>query len=174
MSSSSPSADVGRLFIEETRKKLAAAHGKIVHCIEQLSDDQLNWRPFEQHNSLANILLHLCGNLRQWIISGVGGAPDVRNRLAEFSDRARYHKDELLKKLEQTVRESDEVLSKFDTARLTEKRRVQAFDVTVMGAIFDTVSHFVGHSQEIIYITRLQLREKYQFKFVPTKEQGGE
>jgi uncharacterized damage-inducible protein DinB len=174
VSSSIHSTDAGRLFIAETRKKLGAAHGKIVHCIEQLSDDQFNWRPFEQHNSLANILLHLCGNLRQWIISGVGGVPDVRNRVAEFSGRARYHKDELLKKLEQTVWESDEVLAKFDIAKLTDKRRVQAFDVTVMGAIFDTVSHFVGHSQEIIYVTRLQLGQKYQFKFVPTKEQGGE
>jgi uncharacterized damage-inducible protein DinB len=166
--------DIPNAIVNESRDTLAKAQGKIVHCLNQLSDDQLNWRPFEQQNSIANVILHLCGNLRQWIVSGVGGAADVRHRASEFSDRTRHTKQELLEKLEQTVREADQTLAAFDPAKLLEPRRVQAFDTNVLAAIFDTVSHFVGHSHEIVYITRLQLREKYKFQFVPTKEQGGE
>jgi uncharacterized damage-inducible protein DinB len=162
------------LFIQSARATLAKAHEKIVHCMNQLSDDQLNWRPYEKQNSIANLVLHLCGNMRQWIISGAGGAADTRHRPSEFSDRARYSRQQLLDKLAQLVREADAVLEKMDPAILTQSRRIQAFDTTVLGGIMQAVSHFFGHSQEIIYITRLQLREAYKFKFVPSKEQGGE
>ena len=169
-----PSQSVTYAYVHEARETLKHAHEKIVHCLDQLSDDQVNWRPFEQQNSLANIILHLCGNLRQWGIAGVTNSPDTRHRAAEFSDRARHSKQELLAKLAETVREADEALANLDAKKLTDPRVVQAFDTSVLGASFHTVSHFVGHSQEIIYITRLQLRDKYRYKFVPSKEQGGE
>jgi uncharacterized damage-inducible protein DinB len=160
-------------FLSESRKSLADAQDKIVHCLRQLNDDQVNWRPFEQQNSLANITLHLCGNVRQWIISGVGGTSDTRNRPAEFADRNRYTVSELIDRLNATVREADNVIARVALERLLQPVRIQGFDTTPMGAIWHSVSHFVGHSQEIINITRFQLREKYVFKFVPkTKEQG--
>ena len=165
---------IPQAILHESRDTLRKAHAKITHCINQLDDEQLNWRPFEQQNSIANVVLHLCGNLRQWIVSGVGGAADSRQRASEFSDRKRYAKQDLLDRLAATVREADATMARFDPDKLLEPRVVQAFNVTVLAAIFDTISHFVGHSHEIVYITRLQLREKYKFQFVPTKEQGGE
>jgi uncharacterized damage-inducible protein DinB len=159
--------------IAEARKTLAEAHGKIVHCLDQLDDDQFNWRPFEAANSLANLLLHLCGNVRQWIIAGIDQLPDTRRRPSEFSDRARHSKAELMKRLAQTVAEADATLSRVTSDTITQPRRIQGFDTSVMHAVFHTVSHFVGHSQEIIYITRLQLKDRYRYKFVPqTKDQG--
>jgi hypothetical protein len=166
--------NTSRAFLDEARHRLAKAHEKIVHCLSQLNDDQVNWRPFEQANSLANIILHLCGNLRQWCIAGLTNQPDTRHRAFEFSDRKRYTRNDLLQRLEQTVREADQTLANLDPGKILEPRRIQAFDVRVLSAIFDTVTHFTGHSQEIIYITRLQLRENYKYKFVPTTEQGRE
>lgn len=164
---------VARLYITESRATLKQAYAKIVHCLEQLNDDQVNWRPFEQQNSLANIVLHLCGNLRQWVIAGVEKLPDTRHRPSEFSDRARYTRADLLARLAQVVNETDATLSRVTAERLLEPRRIQAFDTNVLASITKSVSHFVGHSQEVIYITRLQLKESYKFKFVPeTKEQG--
>ena len=64
----------------EACEELDAAQRLIKHCVNQLTDDQLWWRPSESMNSVANLLLHLCGNLRQWIVSGVGGAADIRER----------------------------------------------------------------------------------------------
>jgi hypothetical protein len=99
--------------------------------------------------------------------------PDVRNRPTEFSERGPLAKGELIRKLEEVVSEADATLQKLTPDRLLEKRRIQGFDTTVLSAIFDTVPHFSGHAQEIVFMTRLQLGDAYKFKWVPaTPEQG--
>src|SRR5206468_11868255 len=85
---------VGRAFIEVARRQLAERADRIGHCVGQLDDAQVWWRPHESMNSIANLVLHLCGNRRQWIVSGVGGEPDVRDRPGEFSERGAVPKDE--------------------------------------------------------------------------------
>ena len=97
---------VTKSCVAELRHVFTNAHGKIVHCVDQLSDDQLNWRPFEAQNSIANVILHLCGNLRQWIVAGLGGAPDERNRPAEFSEGP-VPKEELVRNLAAVVEGDD-------------------------------------------------------------------
>src|SRR5262245_12247263 len=97
-------------FLQCARSALAKGVRKIKHCLNQLDDTQLWHRPLPEMNSIANILIHLCGNLRQWIISGVGGAPDARNRLAEFTDRSMKPKAQLLSEFEQVIKQADEVL----------------------------------------------------------------
>jgi hypothetical protein len=118
-------------------------------------------------NSVANLMLHLSGNVRQWIVSGIGGAKDVRNRPGEFAEQSRRTKNELLATLKSTVDEADAVLSKVTAAELLAPKRIQGFDTTVTGAIFGCVPHFRGHVQEMIHMTREQLGEKYRFDFVP-------
>jgi hypothetical protein len=164
---------VAPLFVDETRNALNEALGKIEHCLGQLQDADVNWRPFASQNSIANVILHLCGNLRQWVVSGVGGAPDVRDRPAEFADRREYATGELLDRLRQAVREADAALASADVTDLARVRRIQGWDVSGVHAAVNSVSHFVGHSHEIVYITRLRLGEKYRFQFVPaTVDQG--
>src|SRR3954470_19011909 len=104
--------DIAAAVIDEARSNLRDAHAKIIHCLDQLNDDQFNWRPFEAANSLANLLLHLCGNMRQWIINGIEQKPDTRHRPSEFSDRQRYAKAELMQRLADTVAEADATLSR--------------------------------------------------------------
>ena len=165
--------DVTAALSTEIRHCLAASLKRIKHCTDQLTDQQLWHRPSESANSIANLILHLCGNLRQWIISGVGGAPGVRDRPREFSQRGGIPKAELLKSLDDSTSEVDAVLAALSPEQLLESRRIQGFDVTVMGAIFDSIPHFQGHTQEIIHITRSLLGERYQFYFVPkTREEG--
>ena len=69
---------------------------KIERCLEKLSDEQIWWRANEESNSIGNLILHLCGNARQWIVCGVGSAPDARNRDAEFEQRDLIPRDELV------------------------------------------------------------------------------
>src|SRR5205823_10006456 len=98
---------------------------------------------------------------------------DVRNRALEFSDRQNRTKAELLAMLRETVNQCDRVLAACPAVRLLEKRRIQGFDTTVLSAIFDTASHFVGHQHQIVYITRLRLGDAYRFQWTPpTPEQG--
>ena len=147
---------------------------KIKHCLDQLNDDETWQRPKAEMNSIANILIHLSGNLRQWILGGVGGAPDTRNRPAEFSDRSMRPKKQLLDDLENVVKQCQQVFAKTSPSALLEHRRIQGFDEQLLEAIFSTVSHFQGHTQEIIHMTRTIRGAEYKFDFVPKgKEQGG-
>jgi hypothetical protein len=164
--------DVANAFLTESREQLREGMHKIEHCIAQLSDAQLWYRPRPEMNSIANLMLHLSGNMRQWLVAGVGGAKDIRNRPLEFSDNTHRPKSEILALLLKTVTEADATLSHQNADQLLQKRRIQGFDTTVIGAIMHTIPHFRGHVQEIIHMTRQQLGEKYQFDFVPKgKEQ---
>jgi hypothetical protein len=165
--------EVGAAYLAACRHKLAACHRRVRHCIHQLTDDQVWWRPSEGHNSIANLVLHLCGNVRQWVVSGVGGTPDVRNRPQEFGERRRISREELLRRLEEVVSQADTVLSRLTTAQLLEPRRIQGFDESVLSAIFDSLAHFNGHTQEIVFITRLQLGDRYEFAWKPASPEQG-
>ncbi|HWB12121.1 MAG TPA: DUF1572 family protein [Pirellulales bacterium] len=100
-------SSIGPAFLAEARQTLAGSLTKIVHCLEQLPEADLSWRQHESHNSLQNIMLHLCGNVRQWLVHGVGGESDVRHRLSEFSDRQPLAKAELLARLQETLAQAD-------------------------------------------------------------------
>lgn len=153
--------------------ELDSALKRIEHCLGQLNDEQVWRRSQPSLNSIGNLILHLCGNVRQWIVSGVGGASDVRNRPAEFAEQGSIPKEELVRRLEAVVEEAKGILVRVDARQLAEMRRIQGFDVTGAAAIFDSVPHFRGHTQEIVHMTRLQLGDAYQFAWTPaTPEQG--
>ena len=166
-------SDVGRTFLIVARHQLAERAQRIRHCVEQLDDAQVWWRPHQSMNSIANLLLHLSGNLTQWIVCGVGGEPDSRDRPGEFADRSLLPKAELLEKFESVVAKVDDVLANLDEARLIEPRKIQGFDELVLSAIWHSLEHLGGHTQEIIFMTRLQLGKDYKFAWTPsTPEQG--
>lgn len=169
-----PTTDqIAAALAAEARRELEEALGRIRHCLDQLTDAQVWWRPHESMNSIGNLVLHLAGNLRQWIISGIGGAPDIRERPKEFAERGPIARQELLARLEEVVREAQAALASTSAADLLRPRRIQAFDVNGVGAIFHSVPHFRGHTQEIIHLTRTQLGESYRFAWQPaTPEQG--
>jgi hypothetical protein len=168
-----PTSDWPRVLGAAATDELRQAATKIAHCLNQLTDAQLWWRPDESQNSIGNLILHLCGNLRQWVVSGLGGAPDVRDRPREFSERRSIPRAELLSRLDAVVAEAATILSGIGATQWLQVRRVQGFEVTGIAAIFDTVPHFRGHTQEIIFRTRLLLGDKYQFSWKPaTPEQG--
>lgn len=153
--------------------ELDSALVRIKHCLGQLNDERVWRRSQPSLNSIGNLILHLCGNLRQWIVAGVGGAADRRDRPAEFAEQGPIPKEELLRRLEAVVEEAKRVLADVEARQLTEVRSVQGFDVTGLAAIFDSVPHFRGHTQEIVHMTRLQLGDAYQFAWTPTTPEQG-
>jgi hypothetical protein len=153
--------------------ELESARDRIEHCLGQLTEEQVWQRPGPGLNSVGNLILHLCGNVRQWVVAGIGGAPDHRNRPAEFAERGPVPKDELLRRLDTVVAEAGRVLMGVSARQLAERRRIQGFDVTGAAAIFDSVPHFRGHTQEIVHMTRLQLGDAYRFAWVPTTPEEG-
>jgi hypothetical protein len=153
--------------------ELGSALGRIKHCLGQLNDEQVWHRSQPGLNSIGNLVLHLCGNLRQWVVAGLGGAGDFRDRPAEFAERGPIQKEELLRRLETGVEEAKRILAGVDARQLTEARRIQGFDVTGLAAVFDSVPHFRGHTQEIVHMTRLLLGDAYKFAWTPTTPEQG-
>jgi hypothetical protein len=162
-------AAVGR----EAANELTSALGRVRHCLGQLTDEQVWWRPAPSLNSIANLLLHLGGNVRQWLVAGLGGAADVRDRPAEFAERGPVPREDLLRGLDAVVGEAKQVLAKLTARQLLEARRIQGFDVTGLAAVFDSIPHFRGHAQEVVHLTRLQLGDAYQFAWAPTTPEQG-
>jgi uncharacterized damage-inducible protein DinB len=143
-------------FLERTRYYLVTEYpAKIRAAVESLPADKLWWRPNEQANSAGNLLLHLSGNLRQWIISGVGGAPDVRKRNMEFAARGGGSASQMLDLLDTTIREADAVLRGLTPTELMERRQIQGRDTTVLEAVYHVVEHFAGHTGQIILVAKM-------------------
>ena len=153
--------------------ELGSALDKIQHCLGQLTDEQVWRRSQSSLNSIGNLILHLSGNVRQWMVAGVGGAADIRNRPAEFAERGPIPKEDLLRGLEVVVEEGMDILARVDALQLTEVRRIQGFDVTGAAAIFSSIPHFRGHTQEIVHMTRLMLGDAYKFAWLPTTPEQG-
>jgi hypothetical protein len=143
--------------------ELAAALGRIAHCVSQLRQEQIWWRSRPDMNSIGNLLLHLAGNIRQLIVTGVGGATDVRDRAAEFTERGPISSDELLERLFATVKQAQVAIHAASPEQLCGLIPVKRYEWTGLQAIIRSVSHFRGHTQEIIHMTRELLGEEYEF-----------
>ncbi|HKP29633.1 MAG TPA: DUF1572 family protein [Gemmatimonadales bacterium] len=127
---------------------------KILVCLDKLGDEDVWWRMNEASNSIGNLVLHLSGNARQWIVSGVGGAPDSRKRQTEFDQRAVIPRADLAGRLRSTMMEVDDTLAAVDPTRLLDTRKIQGLDTTVMGAIYHVVEHFSTHTGQIVMLTK--------------------
>lgn len=157
-------SDVAQAFLARSRATLAEAYlPRLQHCLEALPEDDLWWRPNEPSNSVGNLILHLAGNVRQWIVSGVGEEPDTRKRDEEFESTAGWNRTELAALLEETLREADKTLAGLEGDRLLERRTIQDREVTVLQAVYHVVDHFAMHTGQIIYITKLRTGEDLQF-----------
>jgi uncharacterized damage-inducible protein DinB len=142
-------------FIAESRKYLTASYlPRIERAVERLSDEALWWRANAESNSVANLMLHLAGNVRQWIVAGVGGAPDVRRRQEEFDATGGVSRDELLETLRSAVHDADAALARVPLDDLQKRLTIQGSDVTVFEAIFHVVEHFSMHTGQIIFVAK--------------------
>jgi len=156
--------DIGQVFLDQSRSHLNDDFmPKIRECLDILSEEDVWWRAHDTNNSVGNLLFHLSGNVRQWIVSGIGGVPDTRQRALEFSERNPFPKEVVWSKLNDSVVEASQVLESFPPGQLLEKRTIQGFDKIVLQAIYHVVEHFSLHTGQIIYITKLRKGKDLRF-----------
>ncbi|HKG46112.1 MAG TPA: DinB family protein [Pyrinomonadaceae bacterium] len=136
---------------------------KLERCLEKLTNEQIWWRANEESNSIGNLILHLCGNARQWIVCGVGAAPDSRNRDAEFEQRDVIPRDDLLALLRSTLADVQTTLQSLDPSTLLERRNIQGNDVEILEAIFHVTEHFSMHTGQIIMLTKMMTSADLRF-----------
>ena len=146
---------IARAFLRRASEYMLGDYlPKIERCLEKLSDEQIWWRANEESNSIGNLILHLCGNARQWIVCGVGSAPDKRNRDSEFEQRDVIARDELIALLRSTLTDVETTLQSVDPATLLEFHKIQGNDVDILEAVFHVTEHFSMHTGQIILLTK--------------------
>ncbi len=144
-----------KLFIQFSVNKLRQFYERIQDCFGRLTEEQIWARESDAQNAAGNLALHLAGNVRQWIVSGVGGKPDVRMRDREFAAHGGVTRDELLERLKVNLDAAIEVIEGLTPARLSETIRVQNYDVSVLAAVYHVVEHFAQHTAQIVFLTKL-------------------
>jgi uncharacterized damage-inducible protein DinB len=143
------------IFIKFSAGKLEQLHGRIQDCLGRLTPEQIWTRNSANENAVGNLVLHLSGNVRQWIGSGVAGLADHRERDAEFDARGGKETAELSELLNSRVAEVTAIIRAVPAARLTERITPQGHDVTVLEAIAHVVEHFAMHTGQVIFLTKM-------------------
>lgn len=153
-----------QLFTTEIKRRLfEESQVRLERCLNELSEADIWWRPNENSNSVGNLVLHLCGNARQWILAGLGGALDQRRRQAEFDERGPISRSELVQKLRDVMIEIDEVLDRLKPEDLERPIVVQSFDETGLSILIHVVEHFSYHVGQIAYIVKARLDKQTNF-----------
>lgn len=158
MTTPKPSAEerVSHTFIQTARAFLREEYlPKLERCLAQLNDEQIWWRPNPESNSIGNLVLHLCGNARQWIVCGLGGEDDQRERQSEFDERRVIARADLLPLLSKTIADVDDVLARFEVQRLLDSFPIQGTEASALAAILHVTEHFSMHTGQIILLTKM-------------------
>ena len=149
-------SDIAQAFVAFSRAKLEREFWpRLRTCVESLTDEQVWWRPNEASNSIGNLLLHLNGNVRQWLLVSFDGAEDSRDRPAEFAERETLPASALLQQLGETIERALAVISRLTEDDLLGTRSIQGYDTTGLKAVYHVVEHFGIHYGQIAYITKL-------------------
>ena len=142
-------------FIEQSLSIFDQNTPRITRCMNELEDADIWKRPNNASNSVGNLILHLCGNITQYIISSLGKAKDIRERDKEFSTNDGYSKPELIEKLHTTIETAKSIIQKMDGDNLLRKRTVQGFHYSGMGIIIHVTEHYSYHTGQIAFWTKL-------------------
>lgn len=161
---------ISDLILKEARRVLVEVYPpRINRCLNLLSEEEIWWRPNPSSNSVGNLVLHLQGNVRQWIISGLGRQPDRRNRDQEFAETGPMPRRTLLSGLSKTLKEADEVLAKLSTTDLVRMFSIQGYNVTGLEAVCHVAEHFAFHAGQIIFVTKLKCGKDLRFTRLPVQ-----
>jgi hypothetical protein len=145
---------LAELFTGHSVKKLEQMMAHLETCVGKLTDDVIWNRGNANENSAGNLLLHLQGNVRQWIIHAIGGAPDIRERDREFSTAGGLKREDLIGGLRETVKQAIEVINGLTAQRLAEQVAPQGRELSALEAVYQVVGHFQQHTGQVMFITK--------------------
>jgi len=155
---------IQQYFISCCRNKLLKEYlPKIESCLAVLSDDDIWWRAHETDNSVGNLMLHLAGNIRQWIVRHLGEKEFERDRDKEFAERLHISRGELLARLRSAIMDADAVLESFSEKKLLHQYVIQKYTVTGLEAVLHVTEHCSYHTGQIVYITKLRTGKDLKF-----------
>jgi len=152
---SAMNAELTALFLEFSRNKLLEQYWpRLRACVEPLTLDQVWWRPNQASNSIGNLILHLNGNVGQWLVASFNKLEDRRDRPAEFNAHEGITTPALLDQLGATMQEASRVLARLAEADLLARYEIQGYNVSGLDAVYQVVEHFGLHYGQILYIAK--------------------
>ena len=154
---------VESLFLQFSAEKLRQFTDRIEVCLGKLNEDQIWARGGENQNAIGNLVLHLAGNVGQWILSSLGGCPLRRDRDGEFAARGGFTAAELSSSLRDTVEQAAQIISALTTEQLTRAYEIQNYQVSGVEAVYHVVEHFAEHTGQIIFATKMLTGEDMGF-----------
>lgn len=161
--------DAGTAVIAAYRRRLEELRKRAAMVTDQLDDDDVNWRPNDESNSIANLVLHLAGNLYQ-NCALISGEPDTRDRNAEFNFAGRMGRDEVMARLNDAIARTDALLATLPAERLAETRPRRDRSETVLNVLLMAITHLSEHVGQISYIAKVRLGAGYRVVTIPHKK----
>lgn len=155
-------SELARVFLLHSASTLRTSTDAIHACLNRLDDQQIWRRSSRNENAIGNLVLHLCGNVRQWIVAGVGGDKDIRQRDLEFSAQGGLSRQALERLLDETIASAKGVIESLEPERLLQQIKPQHEQVTVLQAIYHVTGHFQHHTGQIIFATKVFTQEDLQ------------
>lgn len=146
---------LGKELIKQCAVVIREDTAKIIRCLDKLGEKDVWISPNEHLNTIGNLILHLCGNIRQYIISSLGKSEDIRERALEFSTRGGYRKNELIKQLQDTIEKALAVIQDSTGDELLRERIVQGTMHSGVGIVVHVTEHYSYHTGQIIFLTKL-------------------
>jgi uncharacterized damage-inducible protein DinB len=146
-------------FVSDIINRLDENTSKLRTCLDELDDSEIWKRPNKHSNSAGNLMLHLSGNIRQWIISSLGNVEDSREREKEFAADGGYSKSQLAEKLFSTLEEAKKIIQNISAEEILKKRKVQGYYYSGIAIIIHVTEHYSYHTGQIIFWTKL-LKDK--------------
>ena len=150
-------------FKEQSIYRIKESHMRIIACLDWVDESQIWLKPNSALNSMGNLVLHLCGNITQYIISTLGGAPDHRNRDTEFAATGGKTKSELKAMFNIVIEQSIACINNANDAELTGLKKVQVYELTGVGIIIHVTEHLSYHTGQIAFLTKLLLEKDLGF-----------
>jgi uncharacterized damage-inducible protein DinB len=152
------------IFVARSRYWLTKEYPiKISHCIDALPKEVIWKRPAPGSNSIGNLLVHLTGNVTEWILGGVGRQTIHRFRAGEFKQNDGPDGAKLLADLEAVLAKADKVLAKLTDEDLARELVIQDRETTVLSAVYHVVEHFAMHTGQIVQLTKLHVPGSIKF-----------
>lgn len=159
---------IQQLLIEEFKRRIIdESFERILYCLQLLTPQQIWFKPNPVTNPVGNLVLHICGNTRQWIFSGLLGQKDLRKRKQEFI-LTDLPKEELIRMIQTLRQDILQHLPQLRQTLLEKTYPVQTFQETGVSILIHVIEHTSYHTGQITQLTKLITeQETNYYKSIP-------
>jgi len=163
------SVELEKVIKDHLLRKTAEIRRRLLLSIDQLNEEQINWRCNGECNSISNLIVHIRGNVHQRIEAGIFGKPDTRDREAEFDPGVRLTLQEARRLIEESFDLLESAIRDLSGGDLLKEQTVRGKSVTVYDVLSQCIAHFSEHLGQVLYVAKMLLGEAYVSTSIPKK-----